>query len=129
MTARNTPDKPADDTARVSGGGDPAVSVDPAESGAASHEETPPNVDPSKLPKRQTVRDAFISPQQYADAGSGWEVGKLAPADRFRDLDKSTGEPTGKSYAKPKAGAYATQVAVKGAPVTPFVLDQVNAKD
>lgn len=59
---------------------------------------------------------AEVRQAQYAD-GTGWGLGQGAPEDRFVEID-AQGNDVGKPSAKPPAGKYARQVAVKGAPVT-----------
>ncbi|MGL5909812.1 MAG: hypothetical protein ACRCZP_07415 [Phycicoccus sp.] len=67
----------------------------------------------------QAAPAATVRTQQY-DAGTGWEVGQRAPADRYVSVGPD-GLPTGKPSETPEPGEYASQVVVKGDVVTPLV--------
>lgn len=58
---------------------------------------------------------AAVRQQEYA-AGTGWELGQLAPEDRYVEVGPQ-GEDVGKPSKTAPAGKYARQVSIKGAPV------------
>jgi hypothetical protein len=73
-------------------------------------------VDESPKVDEQPNPPATVAQRQYAP-GTGWELGQLAPADRFVELDPQ-GNITGKATTSAPKGKAAVQVAIKGAPVT-----------
>ena len=72
-------------------------------------------------PRNETVR-----PQEYA-AGTGWEIGNLAPSDAYRALDGTgSGALTGPVvYSHP--GGYARLIVAQGQPVTEGVRRELDA--
>ncbi|MFD8251911.1 hypothetical protein [Streptomyces werraensis] len=74
-----------------------------------SSDETP------EQPPMQAVR-----PQQYS-GGEGWELGQVAPEDRFRQIDDE-GRFVGEAQAKVSGGGRWVQVVTKGSPITPDVV-------
>jgi hypothetical protein len=61
-----------------------------------------------------------VRPQQYS-GGEGWELGQVAPEDRFRKIDDD-GNFVGEPASSVKGGGRWVQVVTKGSPITPDVL-------
>ncbi|MFF9205138.1 hypothetical protein ACF1AE_25620 [Streptomyces sp. NPDC014986] len=66
-------------------------------------------------PPMQAVR-----PQQYS-GGEGWELGQVAPEDRYRQIDDD-GAFVGEAKSSASGGGRWVQVVTKGSPITPDVL-------
>lgn len=61
-----------------------------------------------------------VRPQQYS-GGQGWELGQVAPEDRFRQIDDD-GRFVGEAKSSARGGGRWVQVVTKGAPVTADVV-------
>ena len=71
---------------------------------------------------------ATVRPQEY-DAGTGWDVGQLAPEDAFRALDTADfATPTG-PVVHEHPGGYARQVVAKGGLITEGVKRELDAAE
>ncbi|MEU9198855.1 hypothetical protein [Streptomyces sp. NPDC048332] len=71
---------------------------------------------------------AAVRTQEYA-AGTGWDVGQVAPDDAFRALDAAgSGEVTG-PVVHTHPGGYARQIVVKGGLITAGVKRELDAAE
>ncbi|MFJ4918138.1 hypothetical protein [Streptomyces sp. NPDC088726] len=82
----------------------------------------------AKKPISTDKAPATVRPQEY-DAGTGWDVGQLAPKDAFRALD-------GDGYSTPVGpvvhehpGGHARQIVVKGGLITAGVKRELDAAE
>ncbi|WP_406735356.1 hypothetical protein OG508_28085 [Streptomyces sp. NBC_01108] len=78
--------------------------------------------------KTEEQPQATVRTQEYA-AGTGWQVGQVAPEDAFRALDAAgTGAPVG-PVVSAHPGGYARQIVTKGALVTEDVRRELDAAE
>ncbi|MFJ4649478.1 hypothetical protein ACIP6Q_39090 [Streptomyces bobili] len=76
------------------------------------------NTKPDDTPETQQPQQA-VRPQQYS-GGEGWELGQVAPEDRYRQI-ADDGSFMGEAAPKVSGGGRWVQVVTKGSPITPDV--------
>lgn len=82
----------------------------------------------AKKPAMEKAPAATVRPQEY-DAGTGWDVGQLAPEDAFRALDTADfATPVG-PVVHEHPGGYARQIVAKGGTVTAGVRRELDAAE
>jgi hypothetical protein len=73
---------------------------------------------PDETPEQQPQQ--AVRPQQYS-GGQGWQLGQVAPEDRFRQVDDD-GAFIGEAKSSARGGGRWVQVVTKGAPITADVI-------
>lgn len=82
----------------------------------------------AKKPISTDKRAAAVRPQEY-NAGTGWDVGQLAPEDAFRALDGDGHSTAVGPVVHEHPGGYARQIVAKGGLVTDGVKRELDAAE
>lgn len=82
----------------------------------------------AKKPISTDKAAATVRPQEYA-AGTGWEVGQVAPEDAFRALDGDGYSTVVGPVVHEHPGGYARQIVAKGGLITAGVRRELDAAE
>lgn len=76
--------------------------------------------------RRQQTTSASPTVVQQPAAAEGWEVGNVAPGDKYAPLDTGTGQPKLDKLSDKPVKGYGVQVVAKGDVISQAVYDQLN---